>query len=62
MTLEEIFHPAVINCYNADSCLIDGGKYMVNPTEITDTEAYFFRGFAGSDCLLYLIELGIINE
>lgn len=45
-----------------DPCPFNGGKTNANPAEITDPETYFFRGFAGSDCLRYLIELGIVNE
>jgi hypothetical protein len=45
-----------------DPCPMNGGKINGNPAEIADPETYFFRGFAGSDCISYLIELGIVNE
>lgn len=45
-----------------DPCPINGGKIGANPAENADPETYFFRGFDSSDCLRYLIDLGIINE
>ena len=45
-----------------DDCPINGGKLNGNPAENVDPDTYFFRGFSSSDCLQYLIELGIINE
>jgi hypothetical protein len=45
-----------------DPCPENGGKVGANPAGGTDTQTYFFRGFDSSDCLQYLIDLGIVNE
>jgi hypothetical protein len=42
------------------SCPLNGGKINARPTNGTDTETYFFRGFDSSDCLGYLAELGLL--
>lgn len=41
-------------------CPENGGKINARPTNGTDTETYFFRGFDSSDSLGYLKELGIV--
>lgn len=62
-TLSEITDGLIGTYKNGqDPCPFNGGKYNANPDENPDPETYFFRGFAGSDCLLYLIELGIVNR
>mgnify|MGYP005849198429 CR=1 FL=1 len=45
-----------------DPCPENGGKVNANPAGPIDTETYFFRGFDTSDCLQYLIDLGIVNR
>jgi hypothetical protein len=44
---------------NSD-CPVNGGKINARPTNGTDSETYFYRGFDSSDCLGYLKELGIV--
>jgi hypothetical protein len=51
------------NCYyGGDSSPLNSRKLNGDPTESTDLDTYFFRGLSSSDCLQYLIELGIVNE
>lgn len=46
-------------------CPFNGGKIDGDPTNLSDTKVYFYKGFGtsngGADCIEYLFELGLIT-
>ena len=42
------------------ACPFNGGKKNGNPANAIDTEIYFYKGFAGANCIDYIISLGLV--
>jgi len=52
---------AYVRGYNASDCPVNGGKLNARTSGGRDSETYFFRGFDSSDCLGFLIKLGLVT-
>ena len=45
-----------------EACPFDGGKINCIPTNPVDPNTYFYKGYDESDCIQYLIDLGIVDN
>jgi hypothetical protein len=41
-------------------CPYNGGKFNGNSSSSSDPETYFYKGVGDSDCIQFLVELGLV--